>query len=476
MRGAGLLLLLVACAPQAHLRNDDAGAGGDAASNTDAVDSAPDAAVAPNYGERCGNGIDDDGDGLIDEDCAPSLFAGVWVPAVAADPALSMIETATARPLSVIQTYRSSHAAEAPAITSDLAAIFARGQIAHLNIEPSGYTADQYAAPTADPVASDLSTMASAIASALAAAPAGRVILTFGAEMNGNWTDWGCLTAAHFIALYRAAHDAVLAALAASGIDARRVRWAYGPNATSSASCGSAAGYYPGHAYVDLLGLSAYRSGTATVSDAVLTPMASLFSDLAYPVAWQHDRFVVLQTGTRDVAGDDRDAWIADLTDRLTADDRAAGFIYFDDADWAVATNGDGWAGLTTSIAAMPVADRGLAGVFEPFFFDVPYTHPAFGEIQALRDHGVTSGCAAAPAQFCPDAMLLRADAMTMLARAFPGGSPVLPAADPVQETELVGAITALGGVATDATAIPTTRARAAVLIARGARLSRAPL
>jgi hypothetical protein len=410
---------------------------------------------------------------LIDEDCAPSLFAGVFAPAVAADPALATIEAASMRPLSIIQTYRSTHASDTPAIGTDLAAIFARGQVAHLNIEPSAYTAAQYAAPTTDPLATDLQATATAIASALAAAPRGRVIVTFGAEMNGNWTDWGCLSAADYIALYRAAHDAVTAALAAANLDARRVRWAYGPNSTSSASCGSAAGYYPGHAYVDLLGMSAYRTATETVDDAVITPMAALFTDLAYPTAWQHSRFIALQTGSEVIAGDDRDAWIADLFDRLTGDDRAAGLIYFDADDWAVATDGAGWDGFTTSLATAPVADRQLDGIFTPWFFDVPYIDPAFGEIQALRDAAVTGGCATAPAQFCPTQMLARADAMTMLSRAFPNAAtPSLPPADPVLETDLAAAITALGGTPPSATATPATRARAAVLIAHGARLT----
>ncbi|MBL0212408.1 MAG: hypothetical protein IPQ07_00730 [Myxococcales bacterium] len=436
---------------------------------------AADAAVAPSYGERCGNAADDDGDGLADEDCAPRLFAGVFAPAVATDPALAALEGATQRPLAVLQTYHSLSAQGIARTAPDLAAIFARGQVAHLNVEPSGYAAPQYAAPALDPVAHDLTAMADAIAGALAAAPAGRVLLTFGAEMNGAWTDWGCLPAAQFIALYRAFHDRVHTALAARAIDPRRVRWAYGPNATSSASCGSAAGYYPGHAYVDLLGMSAYRAGTDTVATSVLAPMAQLFAALGYPAIWQRDRFVVLQTGTRAVAGDDRDAWITGLFHTLTTDPRVAGLIYFDAADWGVAPQGPGWAGLTTALEAAPVADRALDATFLPWFWDVAYSDPGFAEIQALRDAGVTMGCATAPARFCPEAPLDRTAALALLGGAFPGAT--LPAmAEPVTETALAAAITALGGTPPAAVELPATRARAAVLIARGAGLAPRPL
>ncbi len=418
-----------------------------------ALDATGDAAVAPSYGERCGNGIDDDGDGLADEDCTPRLFAGVYAPGVAADRAPGAIEAATGRPLAVLQTYHSLSAQGIARTAPDLAAIFARGQVAHLNVEPSGYTAQQYADPAT--LGAGLSAMADAIAGALAAAPHGRVLLTFGAEMNGAWTDWGCLPAAQYIALYRAFHDRVGAALDARALDRRRVRWAYGPNATSSASCGSAAGYYPGHAYVDLLGMSAYRPGTDSVAASVIAPMAALFDALGYPAAWQRDRFVVLQTGTRAVPGDDRDAWISGLVHALTADARVAGLVYFDAADWGVPTAGAGWTGLTTALAEAPLADRGLDATFLPQFWDVAYGDPGFAEIQALRDAGVTSGCAAAPAQFCPDDLLDAAAAQALLARAFPAGAPA-------------GMI--------DALATPMTRAQAAIVIAHGAGLVPNPL
>jgi len=479
MRILVLISLVAGCNPAG------AGAGGDDISDdggadagtTDSVtgDASGDGAVPLAFGERCGNALDDDGDGLADEDCGPRLFAGVFAPAVSTDPALAAIEGAAGRPLAVLQTYHSLTALGVARTAPDLAAIFARGQVAHLNVEPSGYTAQEYAAPAAAPLATDLAAMADAIAGALDATPSGRVLLTFGAEMNGSWTTWGCLPAAQYIALYRAFHAQVTAKLAARQVEARRVRWAYGPNSTSSASCGSAAGYYPGHAYVDVLGMSAYRSGTDSVQTTVVAPMASLYSALGYPAAWQRDRFVVLQTGSRAIAGDDRSAWIASLVTTLTADTRIAGLVYFDAADWAVPTAGAGWAGLTQSIATAPVTDRGLDATFLPHFWDVSYSDPGFAEIQALRDAGVTTGCATAPARFCPADLLDGAAATSLLSRAFPGASPP-PMTDPLTETDLAAAITSLGGTPQSTASVPLTRARAAVLIARGANLAPHPL
>ena len=487
-----LLLLLVAACGGAHAPSLPLDA-----SPTDGAGPLDAASADGPFGELCGNGLDDDGDGLVDEDCPPSLFAGVFAPTVATDPALAAIEGATQRPLAVLQTYHSTSPAGVVKIGPDLAAIFARGQIAHLNVEPDGYTPAQYAAPAQDPLAHDLAAMAAQVSGALAGSH-GRVLLTFGAEMNGNWTTWGCLPAAQYIALYRAAHAAVDGALAASAIDPRRVRWAYGPNATASASCGSAAGYYPGADVVDLLGMSAYRADGTTVAQAVTDPMAAL-----YTATGATQRYVVLQTGARAAA--DRDAWAHDLFAALRADPRAAGIIWFDAADWAVPTGGGGWTGLTAAIASAPVADRQLDGIFAPHFTDVAYGDAGFHEIQALADDRVTSGCGGG--RFCPADLLHRRDAAILVARAFgiadatgamfgdvPASDPAYGAIsalvargaiagctattfcpdDPIREADLAAILVALGGLPVAASDASATRARAAVMLAHGARLAHA--
>ncbi len=381
--------------------------------------------------ERC-NGVDDDGDGVIDEDCGASLWAGVFPPGGGADlgstKETQAIESATARPVSVIQTYHGTSAAGVAAIGPDLAAIWAHGAVPHLNVEPSGYTQAQYAAPVGDAtIDHDLGAVAAAIAAGLSADPKHRLLLTFGAEMNGNWTDWGCLSANTYIGFYKKAHDKVATALAAAAppIDPRRVRWVYGPNSTSSSGCATAAAYYPGHGYVDYLGMSAYRSGTATVADSVVTPAKDLLTSLGYSASWSRDRFIVLQTGSRVVSGDDRGAWLTGLYSALAADPAFLGVIYFDSADWAVASAATpagphtGFPAWTSAMASLPVASSQLDGTFEPFFWDVGVSHARYAEVQSLRAAGLTAGCSASPPAFCPDDPLTRSAAAVLLAKAF---------------------------------------------------------
>jgi hypothetical protein len=390
--------------------------------------------------ERCDRATDEDDDGLVDEDCAPSLWSRVFVPAGTglADPTvLDAIEADAGVTLPVIQTYRSTSEAGSANAAADLAAIWARGSTPHLNVEPSGYTPAQYATAASDAqLIADVGAMATAVADALADHPGRGVLLTFAAEMNGDWVDWGCLSPAAFVSFYRWAHGVFSDALDAAAIDRRRVRWVFGPNNVSSDGCGTAAAYYPGHGYTDYLGMSSYRSGTQSVASAVVDPAHALLDGVEMPQDWRGDRFIVLQTGTRDEAGDDRDAWIRDLFATLEADPIFRGAIYFDAADWSVADGAEGgviehegYQGLIDAIAGAPLADTRLEATFDPYFWDVGFGHASYPEIQTIRAAGVAAGCGIDPPRYCPDAALTRADAAVFLARAF-GIQPDPPASE----------------------------------------------
>jgi hypothetical protein len=56
-----------------------------------------------------------------------------------------------------------------------------------------------------------------------------------------------------------------------------------------------------------------------------------------------------------------------------------------------------------------------------PYFADVQASHPQFKFIQKLRDLGITAGCSAAPAQFCPDYEVTRGQMSVFLVRSKAG-------------------------------------------------------
>jgi hypothetical protein len=265
--------------------------------------------------------------------------------------------------------------------------------------------------------------------------------------------------------------------------------------------------------------MSAYRQGTQSVADAVTTPSKQLMTDLAYPAAWQRSRFIVLQTGTQTLAGDDRGAWLSGLVSALAADPVYLGVIPFDlsdpTRDWALMADGTpptgrtGYDAFVSAAKAVPVADHVLAPAFEPYFWDVALEDSAYPEIQALRGAGLTSGCGAAPPLFCPADAIARVDAATLLARATGAtqadaeaaiteacragaGAGVAPCPkDPVRRDSLAAAIgkvvkatrpsagadlMRLSAAATVEPARDATRAEAATWLVRTARVPPAPL
>ncbi len=63
-----------------------------------------------------------------------------------------------------------------------------------------------------------------------------------------------------------------------------------------------------------------------------------------------------------------------------------------------------------TDPAGNPVVVLGSPGTIQlPLFGDVPAGHPMFNHIMALFNSGISGGCSTAPALFCPDAAVTRA-------------------------------------------------------------------
>ena len=61
-----------------------------------------------------------------------------------------------------------------------------------------------------------------------------------------------------------------------------------------------------------------------------------------------------------------------------------------------------------------------------PYFDDVPATHPFFSYVQKMKDLGITNGCSATPALYCPDTTITRLQMATFLIRGKFGSSAVL--------------------------------------------------
>ena len=156
------------------------------------------------------------------------------------------------------------------------------------------------------------------------------VAIRFGHEMNAPWYPWGAgvhgNTPADYVAAYQHVHDL----FAAQGVT--DVTWVWAPAALDSADPPDLAGLYPGDAYVDWAGLTAYfDQSTDTWATAVAPTLRRL--DAVTPTK----PFFLAETGV--LPGPTRPAMMHDLLDNLLRTPRALGFAWFDFSsrqDWRI--------------------------------------------------------------------------------------------------------------------------------------------
>lgn len=202
------------------------------------------------------------------------------------------------------------------------------------------------------------------------AAPDRSALIAPLAEMNGDWTAWGC-NPARFKESYRIIRDAVRA----QGLDETRVRWVFAPNGYTSPGCGSMGDYYPGADITDLVGFSSYNYGAANWDRAYWGPDKVFGPWLAELRRFAGDKpFLVTQTGTAPGAG--KDQWLRDTWAYLAADANVVGLVYFNldkrwaggnEQDWRIWYGDRGDPGFRDAMAAGHTRyDWPLRGWFQP--------------------------------------------------------------------------------------------------------------
>ena len=163
-------------------------------------------------------------------------------------------------------------------------------------------------------------------------------------EMNGTWTPYGC-DPRNFVNAYRRVVDIIRG----RGIDETQVRFAFAPNGWTPNGCGSIESYYPGNAYVDVLGVSAYRWADGA---SVYEVMGGTVDRLAG--SFPGKPIVIAQTGAW--PSGTKDQWISEMMSWAASDPAVVAVVYFNidhlhiasETDWRVwippVVNG-GWTG-----------------------------------------------------------------------------------------------------------------------------------
>ncbi len=149
-------------------------------------------------------------------------------------------------------------------------------------------------------------------------------------EMNGSWTRYGC-DPANFITAYRRIVDIIRG----RGIDETQVRFAFAPNGWTTPGCGSIGSYYPGNAYVDVIGISAYRWSDGADVYSVMGGVVDQIS-----ASFPGKPIIIAQTAAWPSGS--KDQWIREMMAWAASHPAVVAVVYFNlnkETDWRVWIN-----------------------------------------------------------------------------------------------------------------------------------------
>ena len=164
------------------------------------------------------------------------------------------------------------------------------------------------------------------------------VDLRFGHEFNGHWYPWNLCAGTDpgmFVRVWCRLHD-IFAQEGAS-----EVRWVWSPNA-GPASNQPLERWFPGHEYVDVVGVDGYNWGTSQHASTWVDP-AELFDGTLEEIrTFAGTLPVVIAEVACAETGGCKAHWIEALVGYLSGQPEVVGFIWFDhdkETDWRIASS-----------------------------------------------------------------------------------------------------------------------------------------
>jgi hypothetical protein len=157
------------------------------------------------------------------------------------------------------------------------------------------------------------------------------IYLRFAHEMNGNWYPWGYGVNGNqpgdYVRAWRHVHDVFEAARAVNTM------WVWSPDADPGGKAVALQPLYPGDAYVDYVGLTAYGHTTSqpTAADTVAPALEQIETISKRPV-------ILSEIGAD---GPGKAAWIEGLGQLIHADPRIRGFVWFNTTMQTTGATGD---------------------------------------------------------------------------------------------------------------------------------------
>jgi beta-mannanase len=179
--------------------------------------------------------------------------------------------------------------------------------------------------------------------------------------MNGSWAPYGGDPSNYILAYKR-----IQQIFAQEGVPDQSVAWVWAPNGNSAPGTPEFEDYYPGDAYVDFLGFTAYHFGYCDGVDPQyqgwLTPEVAIGTYLSRLITLSPEKRIILaQTGTTAITQYGRDDnaknnYLINMYTYLSGFSQLHAVMYYNrwdsDCDWAVYNPyGDKYSGYSTGIS-----------------------------------------------------------------------------------------------------------------------------
>lgn len=159
------------------------------------------------------------------------------------------------------------------------------------------------------------------------------VLFRLGNEMNGDWCPYSAFHTAKDTVVFKEFYKYIYGFFERAKAD--NVVWVWNPNHKSfpNFQWNHEAMYYPGDKYADIIGMTAYNTGTYYAAEK-WTSFETLYDEIYYEYARLYKQPLMITEFASSSVGGDKNQWIIDMFNTIEKYDRVKVAIWWDGCDW----------------------------------------------------------------------------------------------------------------------------------------------
>ena len=164
------------------------------------------------------------------------------------------------------------------------------------------------------------------------------VLFRLGNEMNGDWCPYSSYNTSKDTVIFKEFYRYVHKIFDEAGAD--NVIWVWNPNGKSfpDFQWNNEVMYYPGDEYVDIIGLTAYNTGTYYAGEN-WTEFSTLYDPIYAEYSKLYKQPMMITEFASSSVGGDKNQWVNDMFAHIGDYDRIKVAVWWDGCDWDAGGN-----------------------------------------------------------------------------------------------------------------------------------------